>query len=174
MARKYNVRQAELEDAATIARVHVESWRSTYAGIVSEDVLSSLDIEARIENWKEWLLRGDLITLVTEDNTGIFGFAGGGPLREEPAGYDAEIYAIYLLQQYQKQGAGADLFRRLAIELKKQDFKSAAVWVLEKNSACAFYFRLGGVPVMQKPIEIGGQMLEEIAYGWQNLDVLTQ
>jgi GNAT superfamily N-acetyltransferase len=171
---EYIVRHAETQDAAAIARVHVESWRSTYAGIVSDEALSSLNLEVRTENWKEWLLRSNLVTLVAEDNAGIFGFAGGGPLHEEPVGYDAEIYAIYLLQQYQGQGAGADLLRRLATELQKQGFQSAAVWALEKNPACAFYSRLGGVPVMRKPIEIGGQTLEEIAYVWPTLDVLTK
>jgi GNAT superfamily N-acetyltransferase len=171
---EYTVRHAETQDAAAIARVHVESWRSTYAGIVSDEALSSLNLEVRTGNWKEWLLRSSLVTLVAGDKAGIFGFAGGGPLREEPAGYDAEIYAIYLLHQYQRHGAGANLFRRLVTELQRQDFKSAAVWVLEKNPACAFYSRLGGVPVMRKPIKIGGQTLEEIAYGWPALDVLTQ
>jgi GNAT superfamily N-acetyltransferase len=171
---EYTVRHAEIQDAAAIARVHVESWRSTYVGIVFDSVLSSFNLESRIENWKDWLLRSGLTTLVAEDNAGIFGFAGGGPLREEPAGFDAEIYAIYLLQQYQRHGAGANLFRRLVTELQRQDFKSAAVWALEKNPACAFYSRLGGIPVMRKPIEIGGQTFEEIAYGWASLDVLAE
>lgn len=171
---EYLVRKAEPHDAAAIARVHVESWRSTYAGIVSDDVLLALNPEARTEDWKEWLLRSNLVTLVAEDASGIFGFAGGGPLREEPAGYEAEIYAIYLLQQYQRHGAGTNLFRRLVTELQRQDFKSAAVWVLEKNPACAFYSRLGGVPVMRKPIKIGVQTLEEIAYGWPTIDTLAK
>src|SRR5271170_5663119 len=167
---QWAIRNADVHDAEKIARVHVESWRSTYAGIVPDDFLSSLDIEARTENWKEWLDRSDVIVLVAEDRSGIFGFAGGGSSRGEPAGYEAEIYAIYLCQQYQRCGIGADLLHRLTIELQKQNFKSAAVWVLERNPACAFYARLGGLRVAHKTIDIGGTALEEVAFAWQTLD----
>jgi hypothetical protein len=33
------IREAELYDAAAIAIVHVDSWRSTYRGIIPEDYL---------------------------------------------------------------------------------------------------------------------------------------
>ena len=74
---EYIFRPARIHDAAEIARVHVESWRSNYAGIVSGDVLSLLNVEARTANWKEWLNRAGVVTLVAEENSGIFGFASG-------------------------------------------------------------------------------------------------
>jgi hypothetical protein len=44
---EFEVRRAVSGDAASIARVHVESWRSTYAGIVPEAYLRSLDVDLR-------------------------------------------------------------------------------------------------------------------------------
>ncbi|MXY45544.1 MAG: GNAT family N-acetyltransferase, partial [Chloroflexi bacterium] len=41
----------------------------------------------------------------------IVGFAHAGPEREGETGYDAELYAIYLLQRHQSRGVG----RRLTI-----------------------------------------------------------
>jgi hypothetical protein len=46
------------------------------------------------------------------------------------------------------------------------------VWVLEKNPAVGFYSRLGGSPIAQKKIEIGGVELQEIALGWPSLESL--
>jgi hypothetical protein len=45
------VREASLEDIEGIARVHVDSWRSTYKGIISESYLSNLTLEKRKKNW---------------------------------------------------------------------------------------------------------------------------
>lgn len=53
-----SVRAATIEDAPQIARVHVDSWRSTYSRIISEDFLAAMsykDFEAR---WRGWL-RGE-------------------------------------------------------------------------------------------------------------------
>ena len=45
------VRRARVEDAAEIARVHVDSWRTTYAGLVPADHLASLSYERFEQNW---------------------------------------------------------------------------------------------------------------------------
>jgi hypothetical protein len=43
------------------------------------------------------------------------------------------------------------------------------VWVLVDNSARHFYAALGGVVVSDKPAEISGTDLTEIAYGWTDI-----
>lgn len=37
-----HIRKAAVEDAAAIAKVHVDSWRTTYKGIMPSDYLNSL------------------------------------------------------------------------------------------------------------------------------------
>jgi GNAT superfamily N-acetyltransferase len=170
---KFTVRQARIEDAASIARVHVESWKTTYAGIVPDAYLSSLTEEPRAEMWREWLNAGNTLIFVAEDETGVFGFANGGKARDTIEGYDAELYAIYLLQQKQKQGVGRSLVQKLAQALRSKGFRSLIVWVLAKNPAVDFYRSLGGSPVAEKEIEIGGVQLTEIALGWTGLDDLV-
>src|SRR5262249_18702528 len=163
---KFTVRQARIEDANSIARVHVESWKTTYAGIVPDAYLASLTPEPRAEMWREQLSSGTPLIFVSEDATGIFGFASGGKSRETIEGYDAELYAIYLLQQKQRQGVGRSLVQKLAEALRSKGFRSLIVWVLAKNPAVDFYRSLGGSPVAEKEIEIGGVQLREIALGW--------
>jgi L-amino acid N-acyltransferase YncA len=166
------IRKAKIEDAGAIAHVQVESWKTTYAGIVSDLFLSSLNKEERIQSWQEQLLTDNIFILVAEDETGIFGFAAGGEVREKLDNYDAELYAIYLLRERQKQGGGRTLCRTLVSALQIKGFTSMVVWVLEKNPSVSFYERLGAVQVARKVIDIGGADHQELAFGWPSLDRL--
>jgi GNAT superfamily N-acetyltransferase len=109
------------------------------------------------------------VILVAEDEAGVFGFVSGGALRDSIPGYDAELYAIYLLQQKQKQGLGRTLVRRLAEVLRGRGYRSLVVWVLERNPCLGFYTRLGGVRVLTKEIQIGGAQLTEVALAWSDI-----
>jgi L-amino acid N-acyltransferase YncA len=169
----FTIRQGEIKDATRIALVHVQSWKTTYRGIVPDAYLDTLETGSRTETWKEWLLAGDSLILVAEDESGVFGFAAGGRVRESVEGYDAELYAIYLLHSHQRQGAGRILIQALARGLRAQGFKSAVVWVLEQNPAVDFYQTLGGVQIAQKSVAIGGVALAEIAFGWERIDQLA-
>jgi len=166
------IRKADTEDAAAIAHVHVESWKTTYAGIVSDVFLASLNKEDRTISWQERILADDISIFVAEDEKSIFGFAAGGKLREKLDDYDAELYAIYLLRERQKQGVGRTLIITLASALRTKGFTSMLVWVLEQNSSVSFYERLGAVQVARKVINIGGADLQELAFGWSSLDRL--
>ncbi len=166
------IRQAELGDAAGIAGVHVESWKTTYPGIVPDAFLASLDTKARTQSWREQLTGGATLILVAVDKAEIIGFACGGPIREPTADYDAELYAIYVLLGAQRQGAGRLLFHAVAAGLHASGFKSLLLWVLEANPSESFYRHLGGIRVAQKMIQIGGADLPEIALGWPEINRL--
>src|SRR5579863_486033 len=107
------IRPARLEDAGAIAHVHVESWRTTYAGIVPDAYLAGLDETLRTRLWHEWLGGGALI-FVAEIDGSVVGFAHGGANREPVEACDAELYSIYLLREVQKRGIGAALLRSMA------------------------------------------------------------
>ena len=100
-----SIRAAVMEDAAAIAHVHVESWRTTYAGIVPDAYLASLDTTLRARLWREWL-SAEALVLVVEVKGSVVGFAHGGRNREQVADCDAELYSIYLLKDAQKRGIG--------------------------------------------------------------------
>jgi ribosomal protein S18 acetylase RimI-like enzyme len=166
------IRKAKIEDAGAIAHVQVESWRTTYAGIVSDVFLTSLNKDDRMQSWQEQILADNISIFVAEDETGIFGFAAGGEVREKLDAYDAELYAIYLLRERQRQGVGRTLGLALASALQTSGFTSMLVWVLEQNPSVSFYERLGAVQVARKVIDIGGADHQELAFGWPSLDRL--
>lgn len=169
------IRRAIATDGPGLAHVHVQSWRTTYRGIVPDTVLDNLS-EARRRTWWQDVLtqRSETnVVFVAVNHAGeVVGFASGGPMREGTAGYDAELYAIYLLQAAQGKGIGRRLTCALARALGAQGFKSLCVWVLAANPAYAFYEALGGTSVETRQIEIGGESLSEIAYGWPDLATL--
>jgi len=166
------IRKAKIEDAGSIAHVQVETWKTTYAGIVSDVFLASLNKEDRMRSWQEQILADSISIFLAEDETGIFGFVAGGAVREKLDDYDAELYAIYLLRERQRQGVGRILGLALAYALQARGFTSMLVWVLEQNPSMSFYERLGAVQVARKIIDIGGASLQELAFGWPSLDRL--
>ncbi|MCU1251695.1 MAG: GCN5-related N-acetyltransferase [Edaphobacter sp.] len=166
------IRKAKIEDAGSIAHVQVETWKTTYAGIVSDAFLASLNKEDRMRSWQEQILADSISIFLAEDETGIFAFAAGGEVREKLDDYDAELYAIYLLRERQRQGVGRILGLALASALQARGFTSMLVWVLEQNPSVSFYERLGAVQVARKIINIGGADLQELALGWPSLDRL--
>jgi ribosomal protein S18 acetylase RimI-like enzyme len=170
-----NIREATVADAAGIARVHVDSWRATYRGIVPSDHLASLSYEEREARWASILSNpepGSVVYVATDETGQVEGFAAGGRQRGSDPTYAGELYAIYLLEAYQRQGIGRRLAVAVAERLARSGLSSMLVWVLADNPARTFYAALGGQEVAQQPIEIGGATLSEVAYGWPDVGVL--
>jgi GNAT superfamily N-acetyltransferase len=169
----FEARPATPADAAAIARVHIQSWKSTYPGIVPQHYLDALVEEDRRQRWNQMLQAADHPILIAESGPTVFGFIAGGPIRTTIENYDSELYALYLLQTHHGQGAGRALVHQLAQTLHSQGFQSMLVWVLEANPAAHFYQHLGAIPVTQQTIEIGGALLPEHALGWPDLRSLA-
>lgn len=168
-----SIRAAVAEDARAIAHVHVESWRTTYAGIVPDAYLAGLDEALRVKLWQEWL-SGETVILVAERKGEIVGFAHAGKIREAVESADAELYSLYLLRDAQGRGIGRGLLKVVAAVLREQGFSSLALWVLERNRARGFYENCGGRIAASRVIEIGGARLMEVAYWWPELTALIE
>ena len=163
------IRKANLEDAAGISKVHVDSWRTTYKGIVPDSFLENLSYEERERIWKSGIEKNQVY--IAEDEKGqIVGFASGG--KERTGKYDAyrgELYAIYLLEGQQGRGTGQKLFQSVVDDLKENQLNSMLIWALAENPACRFYEKLGGKKIDTAEIELDGKKLGEVAYGWDEL-----
>lgn len=168
------LREAGVADAAGIARVHVDSWRTTYAGIVPDSVLADMSYEQRTRSWEQILRerpRGGFSYVAEAASAGIVGFASGGRERSGDPVYRGELYALYLLAAYQRQGLGRRLVAAVAARLQQEGLTSLLIWVLAENPARHFYESLGGQFVREQPITIGIPMTE-VAYGWKDTSTL--
>jgi GNAT superfamily N-acetyltransferase len=168
-----SIRVAEVRDAAAIAHVHVQSWLTTYEGIVPQEYLASLNEAERVPIWQDWLTR-DISVFIAEIEGQVVGFAGGGAVREPLHAYDSELYTLYLLKEVQGQGIGKALLGAVTEALVQKGHRSMLVWVLEQNPAVRFYEKAGAQYLMSKQIEIGGVQLPEFALGWPELKVANR
>lgn len=169
------IRDATVEDATGIARVHVETWRSAYAGILPSEYLARLSWEEGARRLQEYLknMEPERFLLVAEVQGEIAGFSSGGPERSGDEVYRGEIYALYVLPAYQRQGIGRRLVGASARRLLQAGTGNLLIWVLSANPSRRFYERLGGQPVREREIEIGGISLPEVGYGWSDLEALA-
>jgi ribosomal protein S18 acetylase RimI-like enzyme len=177
MERAFIIREAVPADAQAIARVNVDTWRTAYTGLVPADFLADLSYEHSEQLWYDRLVEAGqtgTFAYVGENAAGqIVGFAIGGPEREGDPNYRGELYGLYILEEYQRQGLGRRLVSTVAERLVKQGLDSMLIWVLADNQARGFYETLGGQSLYQKYITVGRARLLEVAYGWQDISRLA-
>jgi ribosomal protein S18 acetylase RimI-like enzyme len=166
-----SVRAAGPADAAAIARVHVETWRAAYRGIVADEYLDALSVAVRQERWAAILSapETDCCNFVALVEGGeVAGFASGGPQRGDVEGYAGELYAVYVVPAAQGRGLGRMLTAAVAAALRARGMDSMLVRVLALNPARRFYERLGGRPGGESETKIGDRTLRSVAYGWSD------
>lgn len=175
----YALRHATPQDAAAIAEVHVASWHETYAGLVPDEMLAALSVEARSQNWSRML--GDLpafqlgAVFVATSSDGIVGFGACGPQRDDglaAQGLSGEIGSVYVRRFHQGRGLGAALMKAMFAALHDAGHDAASLWVLVDNAPVRnFYERMGGTALGEKGEQRGETILREVAYGWRGLSV---
>ena len=170
------IRPARVEDAAAMARVHVDTWRTTYPGIISAEHLAKLSYERSERLWVEHLTNpgAERAFVAVTPTAEVVGLASCGPIREPLEHCDAELVVLYIRQAYQGVGCGRRLVTTVAQDLASRGFQSLVIWVMAENrSARGFYEKLGGRLAAEKPIHIGEEDLLEVAYVWPDLTVLA-
>ena len=156
--------------------MHVDSWRSTYPGLMPDAYLSSLDATERAVRWERMLARAGRreMVYVAEEAGQVIGFAAGGPERDGNPLFRGELYAIYLLQPAQGQGWGRALVSAVASHLLAWGMRNMLVWVLRDNRpARRFYEHLGGRYLSSRITEFEGVTVPEVSYGWPDARDLT-
>lgn len=176
-----DIRPATPDDAASIAAVHVASWRESYVGLMPEAILSGLSVSDRTQRWRRILDEasgaGRTAVFIAEQEGVVVGFASAGAQRNFALlgkGFSGEISAIYLLQSAQNAGVGRRLMASVAQSLRDRNHRTASLWVMKDNDpARRFYERLGGEIIAEKQDRRDATILAELAYGWRDLALLT-
>jgi len=166
----FNVREANILDAEKIASIYVTSWRESFSGLVEQEYLDNMTINSRTEVWKGILKKEFCTTLVVEDqNSNVIGFISGGKFRSKKS-CDSEIYAIYLLKDYQHLGIGKKLRNALCRLLIRRGFKSLCVWIFKENINNRSFFTKGSMKIDESEVKIGNQKLEEECFYWKDMN----
>lgn len=166
------IRAAVMEDCGTIGRLHVEAWRETYPGLMPGWVIERLTPADRAAQWRQGLERGTkgpIVCVAEAEDGSLAGFVAAGPSRDAAFPWQAEIYALYVLQRHQRGRLGVSLLRRLGAALAARGRRQVGLWVLTANApARAFYERIGGRCVHQRVDESEGWACDETAYFWDD------
>jgi ribosomal protein S18 acetylase RimI-like enzyme len=164
------VRPAIMTDAAAIARIDVECWQSTYAGVLSDKFLVGLSERDRRRVWSSFIARYPADMAVSVAPSGeVQGFGSCGRRRDADPGFAGEVFTLYVATDHQGQGIGRALLLGLFARLVRGSMGSASIWVLRDNPARFFYERLGGKLVSHRKLQVAGATLDAVAYGWRDL-----
>ncbi len=137
-------REAVREDAPAIAGLRAESWRATFADVLSEEYRPAM-LEDRNAVWQERLSAPppNQLVIVAEEGGRLTGFACA--YGDEDAHWGTFLDNLHVRGDWQGRGIGKSLMGRLAEWCVAEHPGSGLhLLVLEKNErARAFYDRLG-------------------------------
>jgi GNAT superfamily N-acetyltransferase len=164
------LRRGNAADLPAIARILVDTWRTTFHGRLPAAFLDSLDYRQQEERHRQTMARQDCSYFVAATPSGrLLAFASGGPDRRADARCAAELYAIYVRVESQRKGLGRRLADAVANDQASHGRRSLRVEVLALNPFGRFYQRLGGHAEAADPVELGGKLLEQAAFVWNDI-----
>ncbi len=148
MTAKPIFRPASTGDASRIARLHADSWRVAYRGILTDEYLDGPVFADRESLWFSRFVEGHdapLRVIVMETAEGeLLGF---GCLRPDAdPQFGVLLDNLHVRPDIRHHGLGTQLITAVAREsFTQQPDKPLHLWVLEANrNARAFYQRRGG------------------------------
>jgi len=170
-----NIREAGMNDIARVAQVHIQSWRETYPGIMPQQKMDSLSLEACTRNWQNAINEGYWF-YIAEVRGELCGFVSGGLNRSNEGcatgladACSAELAAMYILAKYHGMGVGRALFNTFKERAASLGHESMVAWVAKQNPACGFYARMGGMQVDSRDLMVMGTPVPLLAYSYNIL-----
>ena len=140
------LRPAQFSDYTAIAKLHANSWRQHYRGILSDHYLDN-DVEKdRVDTWHERFKNpaDNQVVTIAELGEAIAGFCCVF-LDDDPV-FGSLIDNFHVSMNFQRSGVGKLLLKESArIIHDKSDNLKMYLWVFEANTnARIVYERLGG------------------------------
>jgi GNAT superfamily N-acetyltransferase len=145
-------------EAAEIARIQIDRWRSGYRGFVPDAVLDEITNEnagrSCADHWAASLAsppttRHRVLVAVTSTPSGdrlVVGFASFGPATDPGlwAATDAELYELCVAADQRGHGHGGRLLNAAAATMADDGFHTAHAWLLEQDTAAARFLESAG------------------------------
>ncbi|MEV4629206.1 GNAT family N-acetyltransferase [Micromonospora sp. NPDC049523] len=146
------IRPEEPADAEAVASVHVRTWQAGYAGIMPDEVLARLNVQAWAQRRRD-IGTADpehpFTTLLAERDDTVIGFTTFGPYRNNQDRDDldhtyGEILTMYVDPAHWGTGVGRELMIAGLTGLTERGWRDIRLWVLAENErARRFYERAG-------------------------------
>lgn len=164
-----SIRQARPSDAADLARIYIESWQDTYAGLLSHTLLGAMSLKGQTQRWKSAIAGSSMVLLAEDRKAGAVGLVSLGAARDPVQGLEGELYTLYVDPACLGRGAGRLLLSGAFDALKERQYRSCLVWSHARNNACFFYEAMGGRRVAERTTRLMGEVTPEVCFGWTRL-----
>lgn len=141
------IRYANMNDSSVLGLIHSESWKVAYKGIVPDSVLDNMSVEKGEKKFYDSFINGLERNVIAFKNNQAAGFMCLGKCRDEDLDSSyGEIWGIYLLPSFWRQGIGKELLQWGINDLRNKGYNKISLWVLEENiNARKFYEKMGFV-----------------------------
>lgn len=157
------IREAQDSDYPEITEVSIRVWRHAYQGIIDQSFLDNISFEQRLKN-RVQLSEPGRYSLIAAYHNKIIGFCDFG-ISRHPHYAKGEIYAIYVLPEYQRIGVGYLLLQQAINRLTQEHLMPCIVIALEQNlSAQQFYEGMGFIFIDKIDANIGNKEYLEKVY----------
>lgn len=173
----FKIRRAEAKDAHAIATVRITGWKQSYKGMMPDELLDKLDIDADAERLREAFAdrENKSLRFVVELEGKIVGMGACGKARNTEDDRCGEVYAIYLLNEAKGQGIGRNFMREMVEVLMANGYESLQVRVLESNEpARKFYEKLGGRVAGKGVFTYDGFEMPDVTYVWADIGAMIK
>lgn len=157
------VKKLTILDAESAAKIHIETWRDTYPGLLPQRMIDSMTLERNIPMWKEIIEKDSYHNFGAFSGNELLGMGTAGKPRLD-LGFDAEIWSMNVPKRNQGIGAGKRIFEVLLQELRLGGAKKIYLTCVDKNfNALAFYQHMGGKQASDLLLRDGYQ---ELLFSW--------
>lgn len=158
-----NIKESDIEK---VADIHVNGWKTAYAGIIDDAVLNSMDKAVKAEQIRRSYTKNGFI--VAETGGSVAGFCvyvDSNKYTSDMPEIDCELSAIYVEPSLKYNGIGTRMFQYVLDEFKGINRTKMIVWCLKDNiPAVGFYEKMGGRLVKERKISIGGKDYLELGF----------
>lgn len=155
------IREATVQDAVDIARIHVDSFVDVYQRYPITVRSAVAGLEGRTGGWRRLLSEADELntTMVALVDGAVVGFVRFGPSPDDER--IGHIFSIHVAPKTTGLGIGGRLMKRAVDSLEDAGFTTATLWVVSDNTgARSFYERLGwrdGQETRREELAMGGE-----------------
>ncbi len=149
-----------------MARVYVQTWRDTYLSVIPYGYLFEMSATEHERAFLHELARTRTTGFVAEEEGKAIGFIRGGNERNGDRIYGGEIYALYVLKNFQNRGVGSALVSALVERFAQDGIYTMLVRVLRLNPYRRFYEKIHGTYLKTERRPFAGETVEVDVYGW--------
>jgi GNAT superfamily N-acetyltransferase len=172
-------RIATFQDYHSIAKLHIDSWKNSYRGILSDDYLDNRVEAERMNYWHDRMKNPKVnqVILLCEETGSLLGFVGFYVDDDEVLG--TYIDNLHVQKELKGQGIGKLILQEVVKWIKQNaQYQKMYLWVYEANhSARVFYQKVGAINNETLDLENPFDKDQKVAtcrYIWSDFEVLSQ